>query len=184
MYRTDFGTQGEGEGGMFWENSIETSILSRMKQITSPGWMHETSAQGWCIGRPRGMGWGGRREGGLGWGIHVNPWLIHVTVWQKPLQYYKVISLQLIKINEKKKTFLKCNYGGLPRWSSGWEATCQGRTCVPSLARKDSTCCGMTNPWEPQLLSPHSRAHAPQREKAPQWEARIPQLKEIPARHM
>ena len=38
---------GEGEGGMFWENSIETSILSRVKQITSPGWMHETSAQGW-----------------------------------------------------------------------------------------------------------------------------------------
>ena len=29
--------------------------------------------------------------------------LIHVSVWQKPLQYCKVISLQLIKINEKKK---------------------------------------------------------------------------------
>ena len=28
---------GEGEGGMFWENSTETSILSRVKQITSPG---------------------------------------------------------------------------------------------------------------------------------------------------
>ena len=35
---------GEGEGGMFQENSIETCILSRVKQITSPGWMHETSA--------------------------------------------------------------------------------------------------------------------------------------------
>ena len=34
--------------------------------------------------------------------IHENPWLIHVNVWQKPLQYCKVISLQLIKINEKK----------------------------------------------------------------------------------
>ena len=42
---------GEGEGGMFRENSIETCILSRVKQITSPGWMHETSAQGWCIGK-------------------------------------------------------------------------------------------------------------------------------------
>ena len=31
---------GEGEGGMFRENSIETSILSRVKQITSPGLMH------------------------------------------------------------------------------------------------------------------------------------------------
>ena len=55
-----------------------------------------------ALGRPRGMGWGGRREGGSGWGTHVNPWLIHVNVWQKPLQYCKVISLQLIKINGKK----------------------------------------------------------------------------------
>ena len=36
---------------MFRKNSIETSILSRVKQITSPGWMHETSAQGWCTGK-------------------------------------------------------------------------------------------------------------------------------------
>ena len=39
----------EGEGGMFQENSIETCILSRVKQITSPDWMHETSA--WCTGK-------------------------------------------------------------------------------------------------------------------------------------
>ena len=44
----------------------------------------------------------GSWEGGSGWGTHVNPWLIHVNVWQKPLQYCKVISLQLIKIKEKK----------------------------------------------------------------------------------
>ena len=56
-----------------------------------------------ALGRPRGMGWGERWEGGSGWGTHVNPWLIHVNVWQKPLQYCKVISLQLIKINGKKK---------------------------------------------------------------------------------
>ena len=30
------------------------------------------------------MGWRGRQEGGSGWGTHVNPWLIHVNVWQKP----------------------------------------------------------------------------------------------------
>ena len=56
-----------------------------------------------ALGRPRGRGWEGRQEGGSGWGTHVNPWLIHVNVWQKTLQYFKVISLQLIKINEKKK---------------------------------------------------------------------------------
>ena len=42
---------GEGEGGMFQENSIETCILSRVKQITSPGWMHETSARTRCTGK-------------------------------------------------------------------------------------------------------------------------------------
>ena len=42
---------GEGEGRMFRENSIETCILSRVKQITSPVWMHETSAQAWCTGK-------------------------------------------------------------------------------------------------------------------------------------
>ena len=56
-----------------------------------------------ALGRPRGMGWRGRREGGSGWGTYVNPWLIHVNVWQKPLRYCKVISLQQIKINGKKK---------------------------------------------------------------------------------
>ena len=55
-----------------------------------------------ALGRPRGMGWRGRQEGGSGWGTHVNPWLIHGNVRQKTLQYCKVISLQIIKINGKK----------------------------------------------------------------------------------
>ena len=46
---------------------------------------------------------------GSGWGTHVNPWLIHVNIWQKPLQYCKVISLQLIKINEKNKIIIMPN---------------------------------------------------------------------------
>ena len=44
-------SMGEGEGGMFQENSIKTRILSRVKQITSPGWMHEISARTWCAGK-------------------------------------------------------------------------------------------------------------------------------------
>ena len=54
-----------------------------------------------ALGRPGGMRWGRREKGGSGWGTHVNPWLIHVNVWQKPLQCCKGISLQLIEINEK-----------------------------------------------------------------------------------
>ena len=48
-----------------------------------------------ALGWPWRMGWEGRWERGSGWGTHVHPWLIHVNVWQKPLQYCKVISLQL-----------------------------------------------------------------------------------------
>ena len=59
---------GEGEDGMFRENSAETSILSRVKQITSPGWMHETSAQGWCTGKTQMDGMGREVEGGIGMG--------------------------------------------------------------------------------------------------------------------
>ena len=51
MYRTDFWTVGEGEGGMFQENNIEACILSRVKQITSPRWMRETSAPAGCTGK-------------------------------------------------------------------------------------------------------------------------------------
>ena len=72
--------------------------------------MHETSAQGWCTGKTQRVGMEREVGGGSGWGTHVNPWLIHVNVWQKPLQYCKVISLQLIKINGKKKKGVFLSY--------------------------------------------------------------------------
>ena len=53
------------------------------------------------------MGRGGRWEGDSGCETHVNPWLIHGNVWQKPLQYCKVISLQIIKIIGEKKKKIK-----------------------------------------------------------------------------
>ena len=61
-------TLGEGEGGMFREISIETCILSRVKQITSPGWMHETSARGWCTGKTQRDRVGKEVGGGIGMG--------------------------------------------------------------------------------------------------------------------
>ena len=80
----------------FWKLIVSFVIYRRQTlssvSMTSLCWL----AEEW---------WRGRWEGGSGWGTHVNPWLIHVNVWQKPLQYYKVISLQLIKINEKKKEY-------------------------------------------------------------------------------
>ena len=62
---------GEGKGGMIWENSIETSILSTVKQISSLGWMHETSAQGWYTGMTQRDGMGREVGGGDQDGEHM-----------------------------------------------------------------------------------------------------------------
>ena len=80
---------GEGEGGMMWENGIETCIISYMERVTSPGLMHDTG----CLGLvqwddPEGMVRGRRREEGSGWGTRVYLWRIHVDIWQN--QYTNV----------------------------------------------------------------------------------------------
>ena len=68
MYRTDLWTLGEKVRVGCSENSIETSLLLRVKQITSPGWMHETSARGWCTGKTQRDGMGREMGGGIGMG--------------------------------------------------------------------------------------------------------------------
>ena len=56
---------GEGKGGMILENSIETCILSYVKQITSPGSMHDAGCSGLVhLDDPEGWdGEGGGRKG-------------------------------------------------------------------------------------------------------------------------
>ena len=78
---------GEGKGGMFQENSIETCILSRVKQITSPGWMHKTSARGWCPGKNQRDQVEREVGGGIGMG---NPLIADSRqCMAKPIQYCK-----------------------------------------------------------------------------------------------
>ena len=76
---------------MIWENGTETCIISYVKQIASPGSMHDTARLG-LVHWDDPEGWdgegGGRR--GSGWGTRVHPWRVHVDVWQKPIQYCKV----------------------------------------------------------------------------------------------
>ena len=67
-----FDSVGEGEGGMFRENSIETCMVSRVKQITSPGWMHETSARTWCTGKSQRDRVEREVGGGIGMGSTCN----------------------------------------------------------------------------------------------------------------
>ena len=62
---------GEGEGGMIWENGIETCIISYMKRIASPGLMHDSG----CLGLMHWddpEGWYGEGDGrGVQDGEHV-----------------------------------------------------------------------------------------------------------------
>ena len=53
---------GEGEGGMIWENGIETCVISYVKQITSPGSMHDTGCLG-LVHWDDPEGWYGERGG-------------------------------------------------------------------------------------------------------------------------
>ena len=39
-------SEGEGEGGMIWENGTETCILSYVKRIANPCSMHDTGCSG------------------------------------------------------------------------------------------------------------------------------------------
>ena len=59
---------------MIWENGIETCIISYMKQIASPGSMHDTGCLGWVHwDDPEGRyGEGGGREGEII--LHKQPW--------------------------------------------------------------------------------------------------------------
>ena len=102
MYRTDFWT--------LWEK-VRVDVL-REQHWNKYTIKCETDCQprldawdkcpGWCTGKTQRDGMERESGEGIGMGTHVNPWLIHVNVWQKPLQYCKVISFQLIKINGKK----------------------------------------------------------------------------------
>ena len=101
MYRIDFWTLWE-KARVGWFKRTTSKHVYYLGWNRSPaqvGCMRQVLGPG-ALGRPRGIGRRGRCEGGSGWGIHVKPWLILVNVWQKRLQYCKVISLQLKKKKE------------------------------------------------------------------------------------
>ena len=86
---------GEGEGGKIWENGIETCIISYKKRITSPGSMHDTGWL-WLVHSYDPEGWNGEGGGkGFRMGNTCTPMADSYQCMVKPLQYCKVISLQL-----------------------------------------------------------------------------------------
>ena len=85
---------GEGEGGMTWENGIETCILSYVRQITSPGSMHDTGCSG-LVHWDDPEGWNGEGGGrGIQDGEHVYTRGGFMSIYGKPILYCKVIGLQ------------------------------------------------------------------------------------------
>ena len=58
---------------MIWENGIETCILLYVKQITSPGLMHDTGCSGWCTGMTQRDGMGREVGGGFRMGNTCTP---------------------------------------------------------------------------------------------------------------
>ena len=81
-------SEGEGEGGMIWENGIETCILSCKNQITSPCLMQDTACLGLVYGDdPEGC----CGEGGVFmFGNACTPVVDSCQCMAKPIQYHKV----------------------------------------------------------------------------------------------
>ena len=90
-----FDSVGEGKGGMIWENSTETWILPYVKQIASPGLMHETGCSGPVHWDDPKDGMGRYVGGGVQDGDTRTPMADSRQCIKKPPQYCKLISLQL-----------------------------------------------------------------------------------------
>ena len=82
---------GEGEGGMIWENGIETYIISYRKRVASPGSMHNTGCLGLMHWDKPEDGMGREEGGGFSMGAHVYLWWIHFDIWQNQ---YNIVKLK------------------------------------------------------------------------------------------
>ena len=82
---------GEGEGGIIWENGIETCKISYVKQIISPGLMHDTGCSG-LVHWDDPEGWDGE-GGGFRMGNTCTPVAESSQCMAKPIQYCKVNKL-------------------------------------------------------------------------------------------
>ena len=91
MYNGLLDSEGEGEGGVIWEDGIETCIVSCKKRITSLCPMQDTACLGLVHGDdPEGCcGEGGEGEG-FTFGIACTPVVDSYQCMAKPIQYYKV----------------------------------------------------------------------------------------------
>ena len=93
---------------MFQENNIETCIVSRVKQITSPGWMHETSARTWCTGKTQRERVEREVGGGIGMGNTCKPMADSFQCMTKSTTIKIIIIIIIIK-KKSILNLLKCS---------------------------------------------------------------------------
>ena len=84
---------------MFQEKSIETCILSRVKQITSLRWMRETSARAWCTGKTQRDRVEREVGGGIGMGNTCKSKAVSFQCMTKPT------TIKKIKTNKQTKKY-------------------------------------------------------------------------------
>ena len=124
MYRADFWT--------LWEKvRVGWSERIALKHVYYQGW-NRSPVQVGCmrqvvragaLGWPRGTGWGGREYWDSGWGTYVNPWLIHVNVWQKPLLKKNNTLILYISISELLGDQVHCHWA-VTFWKESFFLSC------------------------------------------------------------
>ena len=90
VYRGLLDSEGEGEGGMIWENGIETCILSCKNQIASLCLMQDTACLGLVHGDNPERCYGEETGGGFMFGNACTPVVDSCQCMAKPIQYCKV----------------------------------------------------------------------------------------------
>ena len=106
---------GEGEGGMIWENGIETCIISYVKWIASPGSMQDQDAWGWCTGMTQRDGMGRKVGEGMG-----------RMIWENGIETCKISCVKWIA---SPGLMHNTGYSGLVHWDDpdGWDGEGGGR---------------------------------------------------------
>ena len=133
-----FRLSGRKQGWMFQENSIKTCILSRVKQITSPGWMHETSAQAWCTEKTQRDQVEREVRGGIGMGNTCKSMAVSFQCMTKsttitPPKKKKYKAKHTHKKKKKKKRKSSLITGCIFLASSNYEQLCEEECMAETL---------------------------------------------------
>ena len=90
VYNGHLDSEGEGEGGMIWENGIETLYYHVRNESPDYVWCTIQDAWGWCTGMTQRDVMGREVGGGFMFGNACTPVVDSCQCMAKPIQYCKV----------------------------------------------------------------------------------------------